>query len=374
MFQLINRIDKSRFEFLFICGKGPSDIRGFKCIHVPSFTLPVNRNYIMALPFLIKKKLYDSLDAFAPDIVHIATPSFLGQFAVKYAGKQQLPVLSIYHTHFISYIDYYFAHTPFLINPVKSKASLSQKTFYNQCDVIYVPTESILNELRESGVETSRMKIWRRGIDNSLFSPNKRSVEVVQQLTGNNRKNILFASRLVWEKNLQTLFRIYDCVQQQQLPYNFIIAGEGMARSACEKHLKEAIFTGNINHELLSQLYASCDVFLFPSVSEAYGNVVLEAMASGLPCVIADGGGSKDFIQNGINGFKCDPYSETDFTEKLKLVLNNPQLAAQFVEMGLQYSRQHNWEQLATTYFDELNGLILQSSASIATEPALQQL
>jgi glycosyltransferase involved in cell wall biosynthesis len=363
MYQLLNRIDHNRFEFLFVCGEGPAEVNGFPCLHVPSFTLPINRNYRMALPFLAKKKLHDSLEAFAPQVVHIATPSFLGQFALKYAGQQQLPVLSIYHTHFVSYIEYYFSATPFLINPVKSKLVETQNGFYNQCSLIYMPSQSIARELAASGVQEHRMKLWQRGIDTHLFSPEKRSPEVVHRLTGNTRKNILFASRLVWEKNLETLFRIYDLLQQQNEPYNLLVVGDGVAREACEKHMPEAIFTGKLNHEKLSQLYASADVFLFPSISEAYGNVVLEAMASGLPCVIGNGGGSRDFIRQGENGFTCEPYNERDYVEKLKRVLENPPLAAQFIELGLQYSQQLDWNTLAATYFDDL-GRLARNTAS----------
>jgi glycosyltransferase involved in cell wall biosynthesis len=366
MYQLLNRIDKDEFEFLFVCGVGPNVINGFPCLHVPTFTLPMNKNYKMALPGLAKKKMFEALDAFSPHVIHIATPPFLGQFALKYATKHNFPVLSIYHTHFISYIDYYFAHASFLIHPVKSKISITQKTFYNQCRLIYVPSESITAELMQSGVEECRMKIWKRCIDTSLFSPQKRSALFMHNLTGNNRKNILFVSRLVWEKNLETLFRIYDSIQEQQLPYNLVIAGDGMACATCEKRMLKAFFTGKLEHDILSQLYASSDVFVFPSMSEAYGNVVLEAMASGLPCVIADGGGSRDFVKHGENGFKCPPNDVKAYTNRLIQILENEELARRLTIAGLQYSQLLDWEILAGTYFNDIT-LLGQSTFSAIT-------
>jgi glycosyltransferase involved in cell wall biosynthesis len=357
MFQLINRINPDQFEFLFICGSGPSEISGYECFLVPAITLPINNRYTMALPHLADTQLKRKLSAFNPDIIHIATPSFLGSYALQYARERRIPVLTIYHTHFISYVEYYLSKAPFLIDFAKSKVAASQKAFYNQCDIIYVPSESIAAQMEVMGIEMQRIKIWKRGIDTFLFSPEKRNPDAIRQLTGNSRPNILFASRLVWEKNLETLIAIYDECQRQELPFNFIIAGDGTARSECEKRMTNAVFTGNLDHESLSELYASSDLFLFTSISETYGNVVLEAMASGLPCVIADGGGSGDLITPGVNGFKCQPQQAGDFVDSIKNVLGNQDLQDKFSTAGRNYSLGLDWNKLAGIYFEELQSL-----------------
>lgn len=358
MFQLIKRIDPERFDFLFICGVGPDTIGGFACMKVPVINLPVNAGYTMALPGMIKKDIKRNLKLFEPDIIHIATPSLLGTFALKYGRKHELPVISIYHTHFISYIDYYLKHTPFLIERVKQIIAENQRTFYNQCEMVYVPAGSIKKELEGMGVTPGRMKIWKRGVDNELFSPARADAERMRKLVGNDYPTVIFASRLVWEKNLETLFRIYDHMQGCELAINLLIVGDGGAKKNCMQRMPKAIFTGKVNHEELSVLYASSDLFLFPSVSEAYGNVVLEAMASGLPCVIANGGGSKDFIKDGFNGFKCDPYNENDYIDKMQLILSNTRLRNQFVFEGLQYTRRLSWNKLAYTYFSDLMAIL----------------
>lgn len=358
MFQLIKRIDPERFDFLFICGVGPDTIGGFACMKVPVINLPVNAGYTMALPGMIKKDIKRNLKLFEPDIIHIATPSLLGTFALKYGRKHELPVISIYHTHFISYIDYYLKHTPFLIERVKQIIAENQRTFYNQCEMVYVPAGSIKKELEGMGVTPGRMKIWKRGVDNELFSPARADAERMRKLVGNDNPTVIFASRLVWEKNLETLFRIYDHMQECELAINLLIVGDGGAKKNCMQRMPKAIFTGKVNHEELSVLYASADLFLFPSVSEAYGNVVLEAMASGLPCVIANGGGSKDFIKDGFNGFKCDPYNENDYIDKMQLILSNTRLRNQFVFEGLQYTRRLSWNKLAYTYFSDLMAIL----------------
>nr|WP_294940750.1 glycosyltransferase family 1 protein [uncultured Mucilaginibacter sp.] len=354
MYQLISRIDTARFDFLFIYGDGPGSIKGFKSLKVPSLNLPVNAGYSLALPVFAQSRLKDALQQFAPDVVHIATPSLLGRFGLNYAVQNGLPVISIYHTHFISYIDYYFKHTAFLISSMKQLIAANYKIFYNQCDKVYVPSESMRAELGGMGIAEHRMQLWQRGIDTKLFSPDKKNKGALQKLTGNNNPTVLFASRLVWEKNLETLFSIYHYLQKTGLAFNFLVVGDGSALKACKLQMPGAIFTGKVNHAQLAVLYASADVFLFPSVSETYGNVVLEAMASGLPCVIAGGGGSADFIEHGVNGFKCEPYNPRDYVEKICIVLANETLKQQFAEEGLQYSSTFSWDALAAIYFDDI--------------------
>ncbi|MET3981603.1 glycosyltransferase involved in cell wall biosynthesis [Mucilaginibacter sp. UYP25] len=359
IYQLIKRIDTTRFEYLFIYGAGPDKILGFDGFKVPRVSVPLNASYSVALPVLAQKKLNNKLKAFGADVVHLSTPSFLGNFGLDHANRNGLPVISIYHTHFISYVDYYFKYTPIFIKGLKQRIAKGHKSFYNRCDKVYVPSDSIKAELCDMGVFPTKMKIWKRGIDTRLFSPYKRGRNLIRRLTGNTNPTIIFASRLVWEKNLETLFNIYDLVQERGVPVNFLIVGDGTARQACEERMPKAAFTGKIEHQYLSILYASADVFLFPSVSETYGNVVVEAMASGLPCVIADGGGSKDFIEQGVNGFKCSPYNAADYLEKIELILNNKILSIQLSAEGLKISRQLSWEQLVYTYFDDVSNLVI---------------
>lgn len=357
MFQLLKRIPHEHFEFLFICGVGPEKLFGFDCLRLPTIPLPMNKGYRMAVPQFSRNRMRKKINAFAPDVVHIATPSMLGEFALEYAAEKQLPVLSIYHTHFISYIDYYFRHLPFLIPFMKKTVAARQKKFYNRCDRIYVPAQVIISELTEMGVEPARMNIWQRGIDTNLFSPEKRNPALMRRHTGNDRPTVLFVSRLVWEKNLATLFRIYDLIRSKNLPYNFMIVGDGEAENACHEKMPGAVFIGKADHNTLAGIYASADVFLFPSVSESYGNVVVEAMASGLPCVIAAGGGSQDFIEQGVNGFKCSPYDEADYVGKIEKILGDRSLWEQFSERGRSYCSAFDWSQLAEVYFKDLQKL-----------------
>jgi glycosyltransferase involved in cell wall biosynthesis len=354
MFQLLRRIPTDQFEFLFICGVGADTLFGYDCITLPTLTIPFNKRYKMAVPALAKRKTMRQLQVFAPDVVHIATPSWLGSFALDYAAQYSKPVISIYHTHFISYVDYYLRSLPVLIRPIKAQIARFQRDFYNRCDTIYIPSESIASELIAGGLESSRVTIWKRGIDLTLFSPLKKNLVQMREQTQSGLPIILFASRLVWEKNIETLIKTYELAQQRGTAAIFVVVGDGTAKEDCQRRMPKAVFLGNLDHQTLAKIYASADVFLFPSISESYGNVVLEAMASGLPCVIADGGGSRDFVEEGINGFRCAPNNPEAYLDKITLLLNDTDLHNKISLAGQAYSRQFNWEALANRYFDDV--------------------
>ncbi|MFN0215976.1 MAG: glycosyltransferase family 4 protein [Saprospiraceae bacterium] len=362
MFQLIHRIPADKFEFLFICGVGPDSIAGFDCLRIPAVTIPINKTYKMAIPWFSGGRMRRKLQEFQPDVVHIATPSLLGEFALKYANRHQIPVLTIYHTHFISYVDYYLKSSPRLANFIQVIIAKNQGAFYRRCTRVYVPSEEMSSALLSWQVPPNRLKLWQRGIDTQLFNPNKSNKKAIQTLVGNEKPVILFASRLVWEKNLETLCNIYQLSQDKNLPYNFLVVGDGVALEACKRRMPKAVFTGKADHEQLSVYYASADVFLFTSISESFGNVVVEAMASGLPCIIADGGGSRNFIRQGENGFLCPPNDAAEYLQKIVLLVQNTELYQQFVKEGLRYSKSLSWDELADTYFQDLAALAASQS------------
>ena len=127
--------------------------------------------------------------------------------------------------------------------------------------------------------------------------------------------------------------------------------------------MPNACFLGFLVHEKLADIYASSDVFFFPSVTETFGNVVLEAMASGLPCVIADSGGSKDFIRHGENGFLCNPSDAGDFLNRISEIIEQPELSKSLSEKGIKTTKKYVWENLAGEYFGDLESLALKASA-----------
>lgn len=357
MFQIINRIDPIAFSYLFIYGKGSMEFENHQSYQVPTFRIPINDDYSFAVPQLSKWKLEETLDHFAPDIIHIATPSLLGFFAMNYAKRNNIPILSIYHTHFVSYIAYYLRNLSSLIKPVQYWMRKAMIRFYNNCQKVYVPANNIMEELKEIGIQSDRLTLWQRGIDLELFNPQKANPEYIRKITNNDKPNILFASRLVWEKNIQTLIDIYHQLKKSDLVYNLIIAGDGSAKEEAQELMPDAFFLGKLDHDELSKLYASADVFLFTSTSETYGNVVIEAMASGLPCVIANGGGSSSLVEHGHSGFKCVPNNALEYIYFIHKILSNEKLKLEIKEAGLAYVKKLDWEKLAERYFQDLQEL-----------------
>ena len=355
MFHIIQRIPRDSYEYCFICGEGPGQDFQFRVLDVPSVTIPFNNDYSMAMPALAYFKIKKALDKFRPDVIHIASPSLLGKFALEYAESRSIPVISIYHTHFISYVEYYLQKVPVVTDIAKMSVISGQRNFYNKCTHVLVPTIDMRKELISYGFSSEKLMLWPRGIDHSIFNPGKRNQDFIYEITGNGHYNILFASRLVWEKNLKTLINLYRLFEQKEDKVNFIIAGDGVARKVMEEKMPNAYFLGKLDQENLAKLYASVDVFVFPSISETYGSVVVEAMSCGCPCIIANGGGTKALIRQGINGFLCRPEETEDYYSKIQILRSNPTLRSLIINDGLEYVKELDWNRLIDRYLHLVN-------------------
>lgn len=362
MFQIIDRIPVDRYEYFFICGERPAPEFPFEVFKVPNITIPLNDDYKIAIPALLHFKLKNAVEEFNPDVIHITSPSLLGNFAIHFAKERNIPIITIYHTHFISYVEYYTRSIPVITNVAKSSIISGQKNFYNKCDLTLVPTQMMKEELISYGFNKDLLEIWPRGLDSQVFNPTKKDISFIQSITGNDRPNILFASRLVWEKNLETLMRIYEMAELHQVRWNFILAGDGVAREKMEENMPNAFFLGTVDQEELAILYASSDVFLFPSISETYGNVVIEAMACGCPCIIARGGGTLSFIDDGVNGFICEPTDSQEYFQKINKILDDTSLRSIFINRSLEFVKGLDWNHLVQKYFSFVDKLANKSS------------
>lgn len=356
IFQIIHRIDTSKYEYFFMCGNPPKGDFPFKYYVVPSFEIPKNEDYKIAIPALSFFEMNNAMLIFKPDVIHISSPSFLGRYAVDYALSHHIPAITIYHTHFISYIDYYFKDVRLLIDPVKAFVISRNRSFYNGCDIMLIPSNTLMEELADYEFEKSKMRLWRRGMNTTLFSPSKRD-ESIKNILPSSKPVVLFVSRLVWEKNLQTLIDIYLINENNGRSFELVIAGDGVAHDELVEKMPHATFLGNLSHEKLSIWYASSDVFLFTSDTETYGNVVIEAMASGLPVVVADAGGPKDLVDNNINGLKCQAHNANEFYNAITTLLNDNEKKESIKENALRFAQSLNWDILVSDYFmmiDEL--------------------
>ncbi|MEX0594182.1 MAG: glycosyltransferase family 1 protein [Balneolaceae bacterium] len=314
-------------------------------VPIPSFALPGRPEYRMSRPMHGEGRR--RLEEFKPDLIHIATPDLLGFSALRWATKQGLPIVSSYHTHFSSYLPYYRLGwmEPLMLSYFR--------WFYGKVDQVHAPTPSMIDDLREKGVGRD-LRVWARGIDTERFSPVHRSTEWRSSLgIRSNDRVVLFVSRLVWEKNLDIYAEAVQSVSALMEGVKPVIVGEGPAREGLEKLLPDGIFTGYLEGKELSRAYASGDIFLFPSVTESFGNVTLEAMASGLPCIVADAVGSRSLVRHGVNGYHVAPGSAEPFAERLAELIGDAELGERMGKASRSRSLEYSWEQI--------NGQLLQS-------------
>jgi glycosyltransferase involved in cell wall biosynthesis len=301
-------------------------------IPVPSIPVPGRQEYRLStrLPDAARKRLH----AFAPTLVHLATPDVLGFRAMRWAQQKNIPIVASYHTHFTSYLKYYN------LDALKLFGWKYAKWFYGQCKHVYVPSASMAKELNDREID-SEIRLWARGVDTELFHPGQRN----EQWRKENEfipsdLIVTFVSRLVWEKNLKTYV---DTVKKLGDKVKPMIVGNGPAMQELQQMLPDAHFTDFITGKELACAYASSDVFLFPSETETFGNVTLEAMASGLPCVVADAPGSKSLVESGINGYLAPPRDTEIFAECVTKIINDKILREKMAKNARRKALTYSW-------------------------------
>ncbi|WP_234572794.1 glycosyltransferase family 4 protein [Rhodohalobacter sp. 614A] len=312
-------------------------------IAVPSVKMPGRPEYRFTTGF--PQKAQKKLEAFNPDLVHLATPDILGIKALRWAEKKEVPVVSSYHTHFSSYLKYY-------------KLSVLEPTlwkflawFYGKCREVYVPSKSMAEILVEKDI-TAELKLWERGINSELFNPQKRDMQWRREHGFDDGDIIVtFVSRLVWEKNLRLFADVVNRLKKKYKKVKAMVVGDGPAQDGMMELLPKALFTGFLKGEDLAKAYASSDIFFFPSDTETFGNVTLEAMASGLPAVVANATGSKSLVDHGENGFRAPVERSDKFFTLIEKLIVDPELRKRMANASLEKSKKYSW--------DSINGKLL---------------
>jgi glycosyltransferase involved in cell wall biosynthesis len=282
-------------------------------VSVPSIGIPGRSEYRLAtgLPARIRADLH----AFAPTHVHLSCPDILGGRAQAWARARGIPAVASLHTRFETYPAYYGLH--FLVPPIRAR----QRHFYTRCDRVLAPNPAMAEHLECYGVPPERVRLWGRGVDHQLFRPGLRSEDWrAAQGYAPDEAVLLFFGRLVLEKGLDVFAGAVEHLRARGLRVRPLIVGEGPARVWLEERLPEAVYAGHLDGEALGRAIASADILVNPSVTEAFGNVNLEAMASGLAIVSADVGSAQaliDHCRTGLLVAPKDPAAYADAAEAL---------------------------------------------------------
>ncbi len=332
---------------------------------IPSVAAPGRPDYRISLGLSAEAK--HVIDAFDPTIFHIATPDVLGLHALHTAQRRERPVVASYHTHFSSYLKYYGLTT---LEPV---LWAYLRYFYTRCKHIYVPSSAMADILRAHGI-TKGLRPWERGINAERFHPRHRSMEWRRaQGIEDDEVVISFVSRLVLEKGLPLLPRIQKALEQRGCTARWLIVGDGPARQDLEAELSGACFTGFLEGSELATAYASSDLFVFPSDTETFGNVTLEAMASGVPTVCADAVGSRDLVNDGTTGFLCPPADVHAFANALATLIVQPDKRTAMGHAAHNRAQSYTWTTLLKrmdTYYDNVLSGERDESANAAPQTA----
>lgn len=306
-------------------------------VSVPSVPMSGTRSeyrITTKFPSEVKKAIKD----FNPNLIHIATPDYLGFRALLWALNHDVPVVSSYHTHFTSYANYY--DFDFLEGILWDFL----RWFYGKGEHLYVPSQSMADVLALKHIDKG-IKIWARGVETDLFNPSKRDMEWRRSVGFSDDEIVVtFVSRLVWEKELETYAKALNKVKGTNKRVRALVVGDGPAMSGLREMLPNAHYTGFVKGEELARAYASSDVFFFPSHTETFGNVTLEAMSSGLPCLVADATGSKSLVEDQVNGCLGKIQDVDDFARKLKIITDNDELRKKMGEASREKAMDYRWD------------------------------
>jgi len=288
--KLVAHLEKRGNEVLVFAPtvKTPAFEHNGRLVSVPSIALPGSRSeYRAGLGVYGRSKR--ELDAFKPTLIHIAAPDYIGFTALRYARKNNIPVVASFHTRFDTYPRAAYSHS---VSEAKR----------NRCEHVYPPSQSMADELTAEGIGRD-IRLWTRGVEAGLFNPSKRDLQWRRE-NGIQDTDILiaFVGRVVLEKGIDVFADAVKQASAQNPTIKALVVGEGPERERFQKKLPTGVFTGYAQGEDLARAYASADVFFNPSITETFGNVTLEAMASGLPCICAEASGSLSLVEDGVTG------------------------------------------------------------------------
>jgi phosphatidylinositol alpha 1,6-mannosyltransferase len=307
-------------------------------VSIPAVPIPGRSEYRLglALPAAVRRDLAE----FDPNVVHVSTPDIVGHRAVTWARRHKVAVVASVHTRFDTYLAYYH------LQALEPLARGIMRRFYHRCEVVMAPAPSTAAILRAQRMNRD-ITIWTRGIDREQFNPERRDMAWRRSIgIADDEMVIAFLGRVVMEKGLDVFADAVHAFATYGRKHRVLVIGEGPARPWFEQQLPEAIFVGQLTGNDLSRALASADIFLHPSITEAFGNVTLEAMACALPVVAAEASGSTNLVENGVTGTLVDGTDPDEFAAALDAYARDPELRRRHGEAGLAVALTMDWDRI----------------------------
>ena len=310
-------------------------IKNFKPIG--EFELPEYELQRLSFPPILRMLDYIQREGFTEII--ISTPGPIGLTALAAAKMLNLQTSGIYHTDFPQYIRI-LTDDSFL----ESVAWNYMHWFYGQLDSVFVNSEEYRRSWIARGFAPEKLKILPRGLDTTLFSPEHRDPAFWQKFGEHNGAvHLLYVGRISKEKDLDVLAQAYRQLRDEGLPIQLYLVGDGPYLQALHEAMPEAIFTGYLRGKELAAAYASADVFVFPSTTDTFGNVVIEAQASGVPVIVSDTGGPKELVEENVNGVVTKSHDVEDLVRAIRDLVNDKRKRDQMSRQARQAVIDRSW-------------------------------
>lgn len=319
------------------------ELKADNALLMPSVPIPLYRDLRMGLP--AQRRLARYWQQTRPDLVHVATEGPLGWTAISAARELGLPRTSDFRTRFDAYTRYYAPG--FLTSTVTNYL----RHFHNRCALTFVPTLELRRSLAKLGFEN--MVVSARGVDCQFFDPAWRS-DALRAHWGARGPVALTVGRLAREKNLILAVRAYHAMRAREPNLRWVVVGDGPFAGALTRLCPDALLVGTQRGQDLARHFASADLFLFPSLTETFGNVTLEAMASGLPVVAYRTAAAAMHVQSGINGFVATPGHEAGFIRDAVQLAGDAALRSRLGAAARATALTLDWNQVLGAFETEL--------------------
>ena len=304
---------------------------------IGEFELPEYELQKLSFPPILQMLDYIQRERFTEII--ISTPGPVGLTALLAAKMLNLQTSGIYHTDFPQYIRI-LTEDSFL----ESVAWNYMHWFYGQLDTVFVNSEEYRQSWIKRGFDGAKLKIFPRGLDTELFSPTRRDPAFFERFGARNGQvRLLYVGRVSKEKDLDVLAGAYRRLRDEGLSVQLFVVGHGPYAQSLSETLPDAFFTGYLTGKELAAAYASADIFVFPSTTDTFGNVIIEAQASGVPVIVSDSGGPKELVEDRTNGLITKSHDVDDFARAIRELTIDPVLREQMADRARQSVIDRTW-------------------------------